>query len=156
MSYCYAELESKPLNVSMTMNKPLAAGNAETRIISVDKDRTIGFMGEDCRVYATPSLVKDIEQTCRDLIFEHTPDGEDSVGFTVSVTHMAPTLMGMDVSITATVAETDGRKVVFDIVASDPLDTICKGRHERFVVNVDKTKQRLLAKAAKFAETGKT
>jgi len=138
------------------MSDKLSAGSTETRTISVDKDRTIGFMGEDCRVYATPSLVRDIEQTCRDLIFENTPDGEDSVGFTVSVTHMAPTLLGMDVSITATVAESDGRKVVFDIVASDPLDTICTGRHERFIVNVDKTKERLLAKAAKFADSGKS
>ncbi len=133
------------------MGEKLTAGLSETRVITVDRDRTIGFMGEDCRVYSTPSLVQDIEQTCRDLIFERTPDGDDSVGFTVSVTHMAPTLLGMEVSITATVAETDGRKVVFDVVATDPLDTICKGRHERFVVNVDKTKERLLAKAAKVS-----
>jgi fluoroacetyl-CoA thioesterase len=131
------------------MGTELTVGMTENRRINVDKTRTIGFMGEDCRVYATPSLIADIEHTCRDLILDRTPDGEDSVGFTVSITHMAPTLMGMDVDITATVAEFDGRKVVFDIVATDPLDTICKGRHERFVVNVEKTKARLLAKAAK-------
>ena len=138
------------------MGDTLTVGSTQTRTISVDRDRTIDFMGEECRVYATPSLIKDIEHTCRDLIFERTPDGEDSVGFTVAVTHMAPTLLGMDVSITATIAETDGRKVVFDIIASDLLDTICKGRHERFIVNVDKTKERLLAKAAKMAEAGKS
>lgn len=130
------------------MAEQLAVGVSETRKINVNKDRTIDFMGEDCRVYATPSLIRDIEHTCRDLIFERTPEGEDSVGFLVNVTHLAPTLLGMEVSITATVAEFDGRKVTFDIVASDPVDTICKGRHERFVVNVEKTKQRLLAKAA--------
>ncbi len=134
------------------MSDKLAEGVSETRVISVDRDRTIDFMGEDCRVYSTPSLVRDVEQTCRDLIFERTPDGDDSVGFSVKVAHLAPTLLGMDVSITATIVESDGRKVVFDIVASDLLDTICKGRHERFVVNVDKTKERLLAKAAKAQE----
>lgn len=136
------------------MTDTLTVGTTETRVISVDKERTIDFMGEDCRVYATPSLVRDIEHTCRDLIFDRTPDGEDSVGFTVSVTHMAPTLLGMDVSITANVTETDGRKVVFEITASDPLDTICKGQHTRFIVGVEKTKERLLAKAAKAAQAG--
>jgi len=131
----------------------LTVGVSETRSIKVDRDRTIDFMGEDCRVYATPSLVRDIEHTCRDLIFAITPEGEDSVGTLVSITHMAPTLLGMEVEVTVTVAEIDGRKVVFDVVASDPLDTICKGRHERFVVDVEKTRQRLVAKAAKARES---
>ena len=135
------------------MSDDLTVGVSESRTISVDRDRTIGFMGEDCRVYSTPSLIQDIEHTCRDLIFDRTPEGDDSVGFTVSITHMAPTLMGMDVEITASVAEFDGRKVVFEVVATDPLDTICKGRHERFIVNVEKTKQRLLAKAAKAGQS---
>ncbi len=131
----------------------LTVGVSETRSIKVDRDRTIGFMGEDCRVYATPSLVRDIEHTCRDLIIANTPEGEDSVGTLVSITHMAPTLLGMEVEVTVTVAEIDGRKVVFDVVANDPLDTICKGSHERFVVDVEKTRQRLIAKAAKARES---
>lgn len=135
------------------MSDEITAGLTETRRFQVGKPRTIGFMGEECRVYATPALVQDIEQTCRDLIVARLPAGEDSVGFTVNITHMAPTLLGMAVDITVTVAEFDGRKVVFDIAASDPLDTICKGRHERFVVNTEKTRQRLLAKAEKAGQS---
>ncbi|MCF6233373.1 MAG: hypothetical protein L3J36_09825 [Rhodobacteraceae bacterium] len=131
----------------------LTVGVSQARSTKVDRDRTVDFMGEDCRVYATPSLVRDIEHTCRDLIYELTPEGEDSVGTLVSITHMAPTLLGMEVEVTVTIAEIDGRKVVFDVVASDSLDTICKGRHERFVVNVEKTRQRLVAKAAKVRES---
>ena len=131
------------------MTNSLTVGTAETRKVTIDTGRTIDFMGEDCRVYATPSLIRDIEHTCRDLIFDRTPEGEDSVGVVVNIVHMAPTLLGMEVSVTATIAEIDGRKVVFDVVASDPVETICKGRHERFVVDVEKTRQRLLAKAAK-------
>jgi len=134
------------------MQDMLAVGASRTVTIGVDRDRTIGFMGDDCRVYATPSLVRDIEQACRDLIFEQTPEGEDSVGFQVNITHLAPTLLGMEVSITVTVSEFDGRKAVFDITASDPLDEICRGSHVRFVVNVDKTRQRLEAKSAKAAD----
>jgi fluoroacetyl-CoA thioesterase len=134
------------------MKDSLKHGVSDVREIKVDKDRTIDFMGEDCRVYATPSLIHDIEHTCRDLIMKHADMGEDSVGFKVSIVHSAPTLLGMDVRITATVAEIDRARVVFDIVATDPLGEICTGQHERFVVDVEKTRQRLQAKAAKAAQ----
>ena len=134
------------------MYENLAVGTSASRTITVDSERTIDFMGEDCRVYATPSLVRDIEHTCRDMIVENIPEGEDSVGTIVNIVHMAPTLLNMDVTVTVTVAEIEGRKVVLDVVAKDPLDTICKGRHERFIVDVAKTQQRLLQKAAKLSE----
>ena len=134
------------------MYENLAVGTSASRTITVDSERTIDFMGEDCRVYATPSLVRDIEHTCRDMIVENIPEGQDSVGTIVNIAHTAPTLLGMDVTVTVTVAEIEGRKVVLDVTAKDPLDRICKGRHERFIVDVDKTQQRLLQKAAKLRE----
>jgi len=57
----------------------------------------------------------------------------------------------MEVTITATIVEVDGGKVVLEVSAKDQLDEICSGKHVRFVVNVTKTKQRLLAKADKVA-----
>ncbi len=131
------------------MTPPLAANISVRRSFTVNEERTIDFMGEDARVYATPSLIRDIEQTCRDLLFEYVEAGEDSVGFSISILHTAPTLLGMEVTITATITEVDGHKVAFKVSARDPLDAICKGEHVRFVVNVEETKQRLLAKAEK-------
>ena len=103
------------------------------------------------RVYATPQLVKDIEITCRDFLLRHLDGGEDSVGTHVSVDHLAPTLLGMWVEITLTVAEVKGRLVTFDVIAQDPVDQIARGRHVRFVSDVGKTLERLQAKAAKAA-----
>ena len=133
------------------MKESLRAGISESRRIVVDKDRTIGFMGEEGRVYATPSLVRDIEQTCRDFLIAHADPNEDSVGMEVSVRHQAPTLPGMTVEITVTVAAVEGRKVTFDVVARDDVEPIADGRHTRFVVDVGKTLERLKAKAAKHA-----
>ena len=135
------------------MSDNLVVGDSVTRTVTIDRDRTIGFMGEDARVYATPWLVHDIEHACRDLIFGATPEGEDSVGISVAITHMAPTLMGMEVEVTVKVAAIDGRKVTLEVSARDPLDQICKGTHERFIVNVEQTKQRLMAKAAKARQS---
>lgn len=114
----------------------------------VDRDSTIGFMGEDARVYATPMLVRDIEVTCRDLLAAHIDPGEDSVGTRVEIDHLAPTLLGMKVRISAKAVEIKGRAVVFEIEAHDGKDTICRGRHARFVVDVEQTRKRLRQKQA--------
>jgi predicted thioesterase len=131
------------------MKPTLAPGITTTREFAVDRERTIGFMGEEARVYATPMLVRDIEVTCRELLLAHLDPGEDSVGTRVEIDHLAATLLGMKVAITATLAELKGRAAVFDVSATDGLDTICRGRHARFIANVEQVKQRLLQKRAK-------
>ena len=136
------------------MKESLRPGVSRTSRIEVDRDRTIGFMGEGGRVYGTPYLVRDIEMTCRQLILDHGDAGEDSVGTDVAIKHLAPTLLGMSVDITVTVTAVDGRKVVFEISAKDNIEQICSGTHGRFVVDVDKTVERLKAKAAKLAGSG--
>lgn len=133
------------------MKDSLRPGVSRVSKIDIDRDRTIGFMGEEGRVYGTPYLVMDIEQTCRKLLLDHADPGEDSVGTDVSIQHLAPTLLGMTVEITVTVAEVEGRKVRFTVSAKDELDQICTGTHGRFMVDVGKTVERLKAKAAKRA-----
>ncbi|MBX9823936.1 MAG: thioesterase family protein [Xanthobacteraceae bacterium] len=131
------------------MKPSLQPGVSMTRRVAVDRGRTISFMGEDARVYATPSMIMDIEQTCRDLIMGHADAGEDSVGIEVSVKHLAATLPGMNVEITVRVASVEGRKVTFEVAAKDELDAVSAGTHSRFVVDVGKTVERLKAKATK-------
>jgi predicted thioesterase len=133
------------------MKQTLRPGVSKVKRLGVDAGRTIAFMGEEGRVYATPDLVRDIEHTCRELLLEHADPGEDSVGTSISITHLAPTLLGMQVEITATVAAVEGRKVTFEISAKDDLEPIGSGTHTRFVVDVGKTHERLKAKAAKRA-----
>ena len=133
------------------MKTTLQAGIAAKRKFGIDRERTIDFMGEAARVYATPMLVRDIEVTCRELLLAHLDPGEDSVGTRVEIDHLAATLLGMKATITATLAELKGRAAVFDVSATDGLDTICRGRHARFIANVEQVKQRLLQKRAKAA-----
>ena len=133
------------------MKPSLRPGVSRIGRIEVDRERTIGFLGEGGRVYGTPFLVRDIELTCRQLVLDHADAGEDSVGTDISIKHLAPTLLGMTVEITVTVATVEGRKVSFDIVAKDDLEQISTGTHGRFVVDVNKTVERLKAKAAKLA-----
>jgi len=131
------------------MKATLAAGVSTTREVVIDRERTIDFMGETARVYATPMLVKDIEVTCRELLLAHLDAGEDSVGTRVELDHLAATLLGMKVKIEAKVSEVKGRAVTFEVSAHDGLDAVCRCKHARFVVDLKQTEQRLAAKARK-------
>jgi fluoroacetyl-CoA thioesterase len=133
------------------MKPSLSPGLSRVKRIPIDRARTIGFMGEEARTYATPSMILDIEHTCRELIIEHADPGEDSVGMEVAVKHLAPTLMGMTVEITVRVTAVNRRKVSFEATVKDELDEVGAGTHTRFVVDKAQTFERLKAKAARFA-----
>ena len=132
----------------------LTAGASTTRRFTIEKERTISFMGEELRVYATPSMVLDIERTCRDFLVQHIKDGEDSVGARVEIDHLGPTLLGMWVDVTAKVASVEGPRVIFDVEVKDALDVVGRAKHIRFVVDKARQKQRLEAKAAKAKAAG--
>ena len=96
------------------MSETLKAGLTSTRRYDIDQARTIGFMGDDCRVYSTPALLYDIEVVCRDLLLENIEAGKDSVGTRVELDHVGATLLGMWIEITVTVTEVNGPAVTFE------------------------------------------
>ena len=120
-----------------------------SKSVIVDESRVIGFMGKEGAVYATPRMVSDVEYTCRDMLLEHLDTGEDSVGAHVSIDHLAPTPMGLQVSVEVRIAEVDRRKVTFEFSVRDPIEEVGRGKHVRFVVETAKTRERLAAKRAK-------
>ncbi len=130
------------------MKETLTLGSTKTIRITINDARTIDFMGEGMRVYATPELVRDIEMTCREILLEHSDEGEDSVGTQVVVDHTGATLKGMWVDITATVTAVEGPQVSFDVTVKDNLEQVASGTHKRFSVPVGKLEQKLKAKAA--------
>src|SRR5258706_1699716 len=111
------------------MKPSLQPGISLVRRIPVGKEKTISFMGEEGRVYATPYLIGDIEYTCRNLILEHAEPNEDSVGMEVAVKHPLPPLPGSTVAIAATPAAAAGRHETFAATAQDQDHTISFGAH---------------------------
>jgi fluoroacetyl-CoA thioesterase len=131
------------------MKSTLQPGLATTRSLEVDEPRVIGFMGEDCRVYATPRIINDVEFTCRDFLLAHLDPGEDSVGTKVNWEHVGPALLGARVTIAVRLIRIDGRRVTFEASVQDGADPVARGTHERFVVDVDKVRERLLKRKAR-------
>ena len=135
------------------MRDSLLTGLTITKKIEVNRDRTIGFMGDEGRVYSTPSMVEDIEYTCHELIQSHLDEGENTVGTHVSVDHIAATVEGDTVEVSITVIEIDGRAISMEATVTDSLEEVGRGKHSRFVVDVKKTFDRLQAKRGKVFGT---
>jgi predicted thioesterase len=100
-------------------------------------------------VYSTPNLLYDIEMASRELLLAHIEAGKDSVGTRIELDHVGATLMGMWVEITVTLEEVNGGAVSFSFTARDAVEEVARGKHNRFIVGIEKTAQRLQAKRAK-------
>ena len=130
------------------MKDSLTAGLERTQEFEIDTDRTIAFMGDELRVYATPYMVRDIEETSRLLIQEHLDDGEETVGAHVSVDHLGASLLGMISTVTSKITEVDGQRVMLEVAVHDGMDLVGKAKHVRFVIDRDRQKVRLEKKRA--------
>ena len=131
------------------MKPTLQAGLKHTSRFEVSRDRTIDFMGEKARVYATPMLVRDVEIACRELLLPHLEAGEDSVGTRIELDHLAATLQGMAVELEVELTGLKGRAASFSVQGKDSVEPICRATHQRFVVDVATTEKRLAAKSAR-------
>ena len=132
------------------MHSTLQPGVSRTERVTIDRDRTIAFLGEEMRLYSTPSMVRDIEYTCLKLIQEHLDEGESSVGIHIAVDHLAATPLGQWVDIEVTVSAVDGRKVTLLSSVRDGVEQIGRGEHIRFVIDVDRHAKRLRKKIAQL------
>jgi fluoroacetyl-CoA thioesterase len=120
------------------MEFPVKIGALKERTITVNSNQTTSFLWEGENVLSTPSMIAEMEETCRLLLKEQViPDPEwDSVGTVVKIEHLAATPVGAKVFLKAEVISADGRRVMFDVEARDNLEKIGQGTHERFMINV--------------------
>ena len=107
------------------------------------------------RVFATGFLVGFIEWACLKAINPHIDwPNEQTVGTHVNLSHSAATPPGLEVRAKVKLIEVDGRRLLFEVEASDGIDVICKGTHERFVINAAKFGEKLKAKTAAALAAG--
>ncbi len=99
------------------------------------------------QVFATGFLVGLIEWTCIQAINPHIdwPE-EQSVGIGINLNHTAATPPGLNVTVKVHLIEAVGKRLVFEFTASDGIDSICKGSHERFVIHAEKFAKKLKTK----------
>ena len=99
-------------------------------------------------VFATAYMTGLFEWACVELIRPYYGAGEDTLGVHVDFSHLAPTLPGQQITVTAELTGIEGRKLGFHVSAHDGLDLIGEGRHERALIDTVKFANRLAAKRA--------
>lgn len=104
-------------------------------------------------VLATPVMIMAMENAALNAVRSYLEPGESVVGTMVNVQHLAATVVGQTVTATAEVTAVDGRRIAFAVSASDEIEEIGKGTHERMVIEVARLRQRLDAKIARLADT---
>jgi fluoroacetyl-CoA thioesterase len=126
------------------MDFAVKIGTLKERTITVDANQTTSFLWKGENVLSTPSMIAEMEETCRLLLKEQViTDSEwDSVGTVVKIEHLAATPVGAEVFIKAEVVSVDGRRVMFKVVARDKLEKIGEGMHERFIINVPRFREK--------------
>jgi len=99
------------------------------------------------QVFATGFLVGLVEWTCIQAVNPHIDwPNEQTVGIGIHLNHTAATPPGFTVTVKVHLVEVAGKRLVFEFTASDGIDAICKGTHERFVINAEKFADKLITK----------
>ena len=97
-------------------------------------------------VFSTPYLVLIMENAALNAIKQYLDPGESAVGTHVDVRHLVATPVGREVTGHAEVIRTEGRRIDFRIWATDGVEEIGSGIHERTVVSVARIIEKMAAK----------
>ena len=135
------------------MNFAVKVGSSKERTIRISSAQTTSFLWEGENVLSTPSMISEMEETCRLLLKEQfiLLGDWDSVGTLVNIRHLAATPVGASVAFKARVVSVDARRVLFDVEASDSLERIGDGKHERFIINVPSFRDKFRSKQKQLA-----
>jgi predicted thioesterase len=122
------------------MSIMVKVGATKDRKIRASQNQSTTFLWEGENVFSTPSMISEMEETCRLLLKEQfIPEEQwDSVGTFVKIKHLAATPVGAEVLLKAKVCSVNGRRVMFDVEASDKIEKIGEGRHERMIIDISR------------------
>ncbi|HJT46705.1 MAG TPA: thioesterase family protein [Nitrososphaeraceae archaeon] len=134
------------------MSTMVKVGATKDRKIKVSQNQSTTFLWEGENVFSTPSMISEMEETCRLLLKEQfIPEEQwDSVGTFVEIKHLAATPVGADVLLKAKVCSVNGRRVMFEVEASDNIEKVGEGRHERTIIDIAKFRNRFDMKKEKL------
>src|SRR5437867_13186196 len=134
------------------MNSIVKVGATKERKIRIDSNQSTSFLWEGENVFSTPSMISEMEETCRLLLKEEFLQDEewDSVGILVNIRHLKATPVGAEIKLKAKVVNVNNRRVTFEVDAVDKIEKIGEGIHERTIINVPEFRERFNTKLKKL------
>ena len=117
----------------------LKEGLTYTSNVKVTPENCASAVGSGgLNVFATPSMVALMENAAMNAVAPYLPEGSTTVGAEINTTHIKPSALGAEIKATATLTSVEGRKLLFDVEASDVNGVIGKGTHVRFIVDIER------------------
>ena len=126
---------------------PLQEPKVLEKIFTVTDDLAVHFLGAEVTpALSTPGLVLWMELTSRENVAPLLNPGEDTVGVSVNIKHLAPTPVGMKVRVVSRLVNVEGRIYSFEVEAYDEVEKIGEATHTRASVTITKFASRIDAK----------
>jgi predicted thioesterase len=117
----------------------LKIGKSASASVTVNVDNSAKAVGSgSLDVYATPMMAALVERAACECLSECLEPGQTSVGTEINLSHTAASPIGAVVTATATIEAVSGRKVEFNVTASDGAGEIGNGRHTRVIVDAER------------------
>jgi fluoroacetyl-CoA thioesterase len=141
---------SSPPKANQRMKSTLVPGvRAEAKHQVVTANLVSHFYADGPPVFGSPFMLMIMEHAAFNALLPYLDPGEQSVGVGFEFEHLAATPAGVTVTAEAEVLEVDGPKVTFRVEARDPVEVIGRGKHVRYVVEMERFLKRLKRKMEK-------
>lgn len=107
---------------------------------TVTENNTAKNMGSgDLDVLATPSLVAFMENAAKNYLNTFLTDDLGSVGGNININHLAPTLVGKEITVQGQITEIIKEKIIiFSLEAFEADKKIGDATHTRVIINNEK------------------
>ncbi len=114
----------------------MTPGSEYRMTITVSENETAEVLGSGgLPIYATPSMICHFELAAYRLAGQY---GLQTVGTKVNISHLRACKVGTEVTITATLTETEGRRMEFKVKAEDAQGLLGEGTHQRFAIDPER------------------
>lgn len=125
------ERRNDPDNLPLMHVKGLSAS---VSIVVGENDTAVALGSGDVEVLATPRIVALVEAAAVAALRGALDAVDTSVGTRIDLRHIAPSLVGAEVTARAEVTAHQGRKVVFAVEATMGDQRVAFGTHDRAIV----------------------
>lgn len=129
------------------MKEIMIGASAETITIVNSTNTAIAAGSGSLPVFGTPYMIALMEKATCDAVCDILEDDETTVGTQINVSHSRASGTGDVITAKAVLTAADGRKLTFDVTASDDKNNmIGSGTIERFIVNSGKFMKKVESK----------
>jgi len=110
-------------------------GVAKLMVSASDTATALGSGTVD--VLGSPRLIALCEEACQNAMTDHLEPGTTTVGMRVQFDHLHPTPVGAEVSAEAVLKKVDGRRLRFEVSATDAGGLVAAGKFTRVIVGIE-------------------